>query len=173
MRRLVIVLALLGALLSGGIGLLRMVSHEKNKAAAEADRRQFEDPGTRLTLMLAVALKPETRDEVRRTLDKYNEQRYDLVYRRARTFPFLFGAAALAMMAGILAGRRHGYSAAALLAGTFVAPGILYPPALFVTSPLLLPAFLALFIRPAQPGAAAHGGGGRDAQVRPRRASRL
>jgi hypothetical protein len=146
MRHVVLAFALLGSIGPAAVGILWMANHEKNKATAEANRRKLEDPNEQLAMLLTVAFEPEKKKDVREIVDKHNEQVYEIVYLRGRTYPFLLGAAVLAVLAGIVAELRHGFSAALLLLGAVVAPAIVYPVTLCFNF-LLIPAIpLAMLV---------------------------
>ena len=79
------------------------------------------------------------------------EADHEAVLREWRTFLMLWPAAGLALVGSILAFRRRGFSAAALLLAAVVGPTFFFPKTIIFTGILILAGVLALLIRPARP----------------------
>jgi hypothetical protein len=149
MRHAVLILAILGSLVPGGLGLLWLSQQSKEKDTLKTNRETINK--NLQMLPLAEVLDPGARSKVQKDVDDYNSQQ-DIVYRRGRAIPFLIGTAVLALLAGVLAELRRGFSAAALLVAAVAVPPVMYEHAgmLCVTGLLVVPAILALFVGPAR-----------------------
>jgi hypothetical protein len=150
MRHAVLILAILCSFAPAGLGLFWWSQQAQEK---EMQRKNKETINSDLELLpRAEVLDPSVRGRVQSNVDKYNTAE-DILYRRAQVIPFLIATALLAVLGGVLAELRHGYSAAALLAVIIFGPPVIYQHAgmLCLSAPLLVPAILALFVGPAKP----------------------
>jgi hypothetical protein len=146
MRHAVLVLALIGAVPVAGLGVIWLGTSEASKEIARGNRARFNDPNEQAARKLMLMLDPTERARQQQELDRINEQEYEIVYRRGRTYPFLLGAAVLAVLAGALAELRQGFAAALLLTAAVAGPAIVHPWTLCASFVLIVAVPLALFI---------------------------
>jgi hypothetical protein len=151
MRHVVLILAILGSLLPGGAGIFLLMQHQEDKATIESNKKELDK--VMKDYDTAVKFGLITKGEqirIKGKIQEYNMQ-LELYHKKARVYPFLLGTVALALLAGVIVEMRRGLSAALLLLTAAAGPAILHPIALCASSPLLLPALLALFVRPSRP----------------------
>jgi hypothetical protein len=127
MRIAVLILAILGSLGSGGVGVLWLWHTARDSQGVELGRMLVEQAGV-------------TDSAMRKELAEYD--------RRAKTFGFLLAGFALGLVGGVLAMLGRGKSAAALLLTAVIGPAVLHPVVLIFTFLLAIAGVLALFVRP-------------------------
>src|SRR5437773_728900 len=81
MRHAVLIVAILGSLLPGGLGLLWLSQQSREKETLKTNRETINKDLQQLPL--AEVLDPSVRPKVQKNVDDYNSQQ-DIIYRRGR-----------------------------------------------------------------------------------------